>query len=170
MLTSEIQRLKSTLGLLREGQGFLKVQVAEEWHQRTVWQHPQDLSLAKQELWVKKPWPTRDWPPSPVGQASVLISAGQVSGVGHRDLPPCMHGETVTWLPRPEEHLSRNITGVTWEESSEVRQVRSALDVPVLLMMQDLETPDFASPSPSRLNPDLGWTGMAVGPQPGTLP
>lgn len=36
MLTSEIQRLKSTLGLLREGQGFLKVQVAEEWHQRTV--------------------------------------------------------------------------------------------------------------------------------------
>lgn len=54
MLTSEIQRLKSTLGLRREGQGFLKVQVAEEWRQRTVWQQPQDLSLAELGLWVKR--------------------------------------------------------------------------------------------------------------------
>lgn len=125
--------------MLREGQGFLKVQVAEESCQRAVWQQPLHLPQTEQELLVRRSC-TRDCPPSPFGQASILISPGQARGIGHRDPH---HAWVRRYLPWPEGYLSRNITGVIWEEDLG-GGLEEPLDMPVHLMIQDLETEDLS--------------------------
>lgn len=54
------------------------------------------------------------------------------------------HAWVRRYLPRPEEHLSRNITAVTWEEGAG-GGLEEPRDFPVLLMTQDLQTEDFSS-------------------------
>lgn len=146
--------------MLREGQGFLKVQVAEEWCQSGV-AIATGSSSDRTALGEKVSY--KGLSPIPIGQASILISPGQARGTGQRDPH---HAWVRRHLPWPEEHLSRTVTGVTWEEDLG-GGLEEPLDMPVHLMIQDLETGPFLSPSPSCLS--LGHAGIAVSPQPSTL-
>lgn len=149
--------------MLREGRGFLKVQLAEEWCWRAVWQQPQDLPQTEQEI-LPRSW-TRACPPFPIGQASILISPGQVIGIGHRDPHPCMDEKVPTMARRASQqkyhwgHLGKGLRDGFWEEP---------LDMHILLVTQEPRNSGlFLSPLPSylRLGPWTFWYGNQLSAQ-----